>query len=227
MVSEHIIDIHKYFETISNNLNNDGFYLTEVPDINKYQNSINLFTSLHVNHYNEFCIKKLAGYYNLTLIKIVKENYSHYQGITFIFQKKSNNRKLSIQSKVISPSYLRNIKKKYQSSINFLKKDKVKINKIILNNEKKTVLWGASEFLHLYFDKLIKNLTLVDVNDEKVGKYENITVYNRNIINKIFEKILLIVIMTPNKIAKKNILKYLNSFSNFNQRKIKIIQIGL
>ena len=69
--------------------------------------------------------------------------------------------------------------------------------------KKKTVLWGASEFLHLYFDKLNKNLTLVDVNDEKVGKYKNISVYNRNIINKIFEKISLIVIMTPNKIAKK------------------------
>ena len=89
-----------------------------------------------------------------------------------------------------------------------------------------TVLWGVSEFLNLYFDKSKKNCMVVDVNKEKIGTYRELKVYNPLDIAKYKSKIKLIIIMTPNPVAYKNIKSYIKKNINLDLKNIKIIQIG-
>lgn len=221
MVLEHVIDIHEYFKRISNLLEEDGFYLTEVPDINKYSNSLLLFNALHLNHYNVNCIQILGGYYNLELKTVIKEPYSHYHGITYIFKKKS---------KIINKSHnnkdVDKITKIFDSGINFLENDKNTINEIVNKNNNKTILWGASEFLHLYFNKFEDNLLVVDINNGKEGKYKDIEIFNPIKINEIADQVELIVIMTPNKTAFENICKFINQNIYLDLQNTTITQIG-
>ena len=220
MVIEHLIDIHKHFKMVSEKLTINGFYLSEIPDINKYKNSLLLFNALHINHYNEFCLRKIALKYDLSLIKIIKKNYSHSQGISFLFQKNTKRKLINKKNNIGE------IKKIFHSSVEFLKKDKLKIKNELKKNKKMTVLWGASEFLNLYFDRSKKNCMVVDVNKEKIGTYGELKVYNPLDIAKYKSKIKLIIIMTPNPVANKNIKSYIKKNINLNLKNIKIMQIG-
>ena len=62
---------------------------------------------------------------------------------------------------------------------------------------------------------------VVDINKEKIGTYGELKVYNPLDIAKYKSKIKLIIIMTPNPVAYKNIKSYIKESINLNLEKLK------
>ena len=218
MCLEHIPDLESHFKMISIALKNDGFYLTEVPDVKKYNNSLLLFNSMHINHFSDYNIKLLAQKNNLKFFKKIKKKYSHYFGVTYIFKKVKEN---FLFKKIEKP---KNIKKYFLSSIDLLKKDKLRINKIVNNKKNNYALWGSSEMLSIYFKKLPKNVILVDISNQKHGSYKSFHVFPPKILKE--KNIHGIIVMTESPVAFKSIKSYVKLNMSNLYNKINFYQIG-
>jgi hypothetical protein len=202
-VLEHIYDIDKFIETISLNINENGFIYIEVPNAEHYDKITDIcplqeINLEHINFFSKYALNKLLmrhDYYAVSLIDdffMIKD--SKYFVIRGIFAKNKHN--------ISFKKYLENGSQQI-SKYNFFN----------LQKYKNIYVYGCGQFLFKIFDEIQKNCNIINIIDDNPcyldKKLENIQIINYDLYKEISknEDVILLTSLIHDETIKNKIQK--------------------
>jgi len=171
-VLEHIYDLNKFLENITQNINEDGLLYIEIPNGDFYGNMIGLcplqeINIEHINFFSKYSLNKLLTMNNYYCITMVDDYFSlnndKYYVIRSIFKKYNNN----------------------LSFINYVNSGLTKINHYDFSQLKKYTqiyVYGCGQFLFKILKNLQDNCNVINIVDDN-SCYLNKKINNIDIIN--------------------------------------------
>lgn len=88
-VLEHIVNLNEFIEIWGQHLAINGYFVIEVPDLNKYYYDVNaLSLTEHVNHFTPEALSRLMTNHGYALVNFSRGNASREFGFVSVFKKK-------------------------------------------------------------------------------------------------------------------------------------------
>jgi hypothetical protein len=171
-VLEHIYDIDKFIETISLNINDNGFLYIEIPNAEYYDKITDIcplqeINIEHINFFSKYALNKLLIKHNYQAVSLIDDyfiikDYKYYV-IRGLFSKNKQNASFK--------NYICNGREQIS-----------KYNFINLNKYKNIYVYGCGQFLFKIFDNICNNTNVINVIDDNPC-YLNKKISNVGIIN--------------------------------------------